>query len=164
MFLVLRAKERGIPVALAPLLGLVFNSVYTVGAWPAGWLSDRVPRHAVAAAGYAVYAGVYAVFAFATSHVAVWLAMATYGLYYALTEAVLKALVVSSVPREVRGRAVGIYSFGVSVCVLISSAATGFLWNRFGGTVPLAASAVLAAVAAVMLLTVGGTTRKQPSS
>ena len=163
MFLVLRAKERGIPVALAPLLGLVFNTVYTAGAWPAGWLSDRIPRHVVAAAGYAVYAGVYAVFALCESRTALWLAMATYGLYYALTEAVLKALVVSSVPREVRGRAVGIYSFGVSVCVLISSAATGFLWNRFGGAVPLAASAVLAAVAAGAMLVIEPTRTQRPT-
>jgi predicted MFS family arabinose efflux permease len=105
----------------------------------------------VAAAGYAVYAVVYAVFALSSFRSALWLAMATYGLYYALTEAVLKALVVSSVAREVRGRAVGIYSFGVSVCVLISSTATGYLWNRFGGTVPLIASAALAGIAAVLM-------------
>ena len=36
MFLVLRAQNVGIPVKLAPLLGLVFNITYTVASWPAG--------------------------------------------------------------------------------------------------------------------------------
>ena len=42
MFLVLRAQNVGIRVALAPLLGLVFNITYTLASWPAGWFSDRV--------------------------------------------------------------------------------------------------------------------------
>ena len=46
MFLVLRAQNVGIRVALAPLLGLVFNITYTLGSWPAGWFSDRVSRRA----------------------------------------------------------------------------------------------------------------------
>src|SRR6202050_1341031 len=44
MFLVMRAQNAGIPVALAPLLGLVFNLTYTLRCWPAGWLSDRFSR------------------------------------------------------------------------------------------------------------------------
>ncbi len=162
MFLVLRAKEVGIAVAFAPLLGLVFNTVYTAASWPAGRLSDRFPRHAIAALGYIVYAMVYATFAFAPlrlsprdAKLAIWLAMAFYGLFYALTEPVLKALVVSSVPKPVRGRAVGIYSFAVSICILVSSAATGFLWKRYGGQVPLGASAALAFVAAILLWLAG---------
>ena len=41
MFLVLRAQQIGISPRMAPLLGLVFNLTYTLGSWPAGWLSDR---------------------------------------------------------------------------------------------------------------------------
>src|SRR3954465_11316832 len=44
MFLVMRAQEVGIPVARAPLLGLVFNAVYAAAASPAGHLSDRIPK------------------------------------------------------------------------------------------------------------------------
>src|SRR5262249_30584690 len=40
MFLVLRAEEAGISAKSAPLLGLLFNLVYTAGSWPAGRLSD----------------------------------------------------------------------------------------------------------------------------
>ncbi len=46
---------------------------------------------------------------------AIWIAMAVYGLYYALTQPVLKALVVETVGQEVRGRALGVYFFVTSV-------------------------------------------------
>lgn len=45
MFLVLRAQSAGIAPRFAPLLGLVFNLVYTAASWPAGRLSDRLPRN-----------------------------------------------------------------------------------------------------------------------
>ena len=58
MFLVLRAQNVGIPVALAPLLGLVFNITYTLASWPAGRFSDRVSRRLVGSAGYLIFAAV----------------------------------------------------------------------------------------------------------
>ena len=97
MFLVMRAQSVGIPIALAPLLGLVFNITYTLGSWPAGWLSDHFSRRFIAAAGYLIFAAVYFVFGRAPSTLAIWITMAVYGLYYALTQPVLKALVVESV-------------------------------------------------------------------
>src|SRR5207253_2902682 len=59
MFLVLRAQNLGIRASQAPLLGLAFNITYTLLSWPAGRLSDRFSKRAMAAAGYAVFAGVY---------------------------------------------------------------------------------------------------------
>jgi MFS family permease len=62
MFLVMRAQNVGIPVAMAPLLGLVFNITYTLGSWPTGWFSDRFSQRWIAAAGYVIFAAVYFVF------------------------------------------------------------------------------------------------------
>jgi MFS family permease len=67
MFLVLRAGNIGIPASKAPLLGLVFNIMFTLLSWPAGKFSDRFSRSAIAAAGYFVFAMVYFVFARAFS-------------------------------------------------------------------------------------------------
>src|ERR1700689_639470 len=76
MFLVMRAQNVGIPVGMAPLLGLVFNITYTLGSWPAGWLSDDASRRGIAAAGYFIYAAVYFVFGRAPSTLAIWITMA----------------------------------------------------------------------------------------
>ena len=152
MFLVLRAGNIGIPASRAPLLGLVFNIMFTLASWPAGKFSDRFSRSAIAAAGYLVFAIVYFVFALAPSQLAIWLAMAFYGLFYALTNAVLKALIVESVDTGVRGRALGIYSFCISVTTLLSSVITGALWKIYGPAVPFYFSAGIATVSAFALL------------
>jgi MFS family permease len=156
MFLVLRAQNVGIPVALAPLLGLVFNITFTLASWPAGWLSDRVSRRLVASAGYVIFAGVYFVFGRAPSSLAIWIAMAIYGFYYALTQPVLKALVVQTVGENVRGRALGIYFFVTSVATLAASLITGELWKHFGAAIPFYFSAAMALVAAGILQIASG--------
>ncbi len=151
MFLVLRAQNVGIRVALAPLLGLVFNITYTLASWPAGKFSDRVSRRLVASAGYLIFAAVYFVFGRAPSTLAIWIAMAVYGFYYALTQPVLKALVVESVGEQVRGRALGIYFFVTSVATLAASLITGELWKHYGASIPFYFSAMMALVAAGLL-------------
>jgi MFS family permease len=152
MFLVLRAQSLGIPAIRAPLLGLVFNITYTLFSWPAGHLSDRLSRRAMAAAGYFVFAAVYLVFAIAPSTLAIWFAMAVYGLFYALTNPVLKALVVETVAADVRGHALGMYFFVTSVAALLASVITGQLWRQYGPRVPFLLSAGIAAISAVLLV------------
>jgi MFS family permease len=152
MFLVLRAGNVGIPASHAPLLGLVFNVTFTLASWPAGKFSDRFSRSTIAAAGYAVFAVVYFVFALAPSRRAIWLTMAFYGLFYALTNPVLKALVVETAGSDVRGRALGIYFFITSITTLLASVITGALWKIYGAAMPFYLSAGIAAVSAVALL------------
>jgi MFS family permease len=151
MFLVMRAQSIGIGVKLAPLLGLVFNLTYTLGSWPAGWFSDHFSRRWIAAGGYVIFAAVYFMFGRAPSALAIWITMAVYGVYYALTQPVLKALVVETVAQDIRGRALGIYFFATSVATLAASLITGELWKHFGPSIPFYASAGLAVVSAAIL-------------
>jgi MFS family permease len=152
MFLVLRAQDIGIGAAFAPLLGLVFNITYTAFSWPAGKLSDTMSRKALVAAGYAVFAIVYLVFALAPSKAAIWTSFAFYGLYYALTNPVLRAMVSQAAPPEARGRAFGIFYFVTSVTALLASVITGELWKHLGPAVPFYVSAATAAIAALMVI------------
>src|SRR5262249_41317790 len=152
MFLVLRAQSVGIPVSRAPLLGLVFNITYTLFSWPAGRWSDRFSRRMIAAAGYLVFAAVYFVFALAPSTRAIWFTMAFYGLFYALTNPVLKALVVDTVDPHTRGRALGIYFFATSIAALLASVVTGELWKVYGPRLPFFVSAGVAFLCALLLI------------
>lgn len=151
MFLVLRAQDVGIGPVYAPLLGLVFNITYTAFSWPAGKLSDHISKKGLVAAGFAVFAIVYFVFAKAPSHGAIWGAFGVYGLYYALTNPVLRAMVSQAAPAQSRGRAFGIFYFVTSITALLSSVVTGELWKAYGASVPLYLSAALAAAAALMV-------------
>ena len=164
MFLVLRAEQIGIPPALAPLLGLTFNLTYTLASWPAGRLSDRRSKPMLAAFGYLAFAATYFTFAAAPSKTAVWTIMTVYGMYYALTSPVLRALVVETVAPEARGRAFGLFYFSTSVCTLLSSVVTGELWKRHGAALPFLLSASLAVMAAAMLLSVNKVAAKESAA
>ncbi len=152
MFLVLRAQGAGIPAAHAPLLGLVFNVTYTAFSWPAGHLSDRMDKRLLTAGGYLVFAVVYLVFALTPGRAAIWGMMAFYGLFYALTNPVLRAMVADTAPDAARGRAFGLFYFVTSVAALLASVLTGELWKHFGPRLPFLLSAGLAASAALLLM------------
>ena len=50
-FLVLRAQQSGVPMALVPLVMVAMNVVYAASAYPFGKLSDRMPHHHLLAIG-----------------------------------------------------------------------------------------------------------------
>ena len=60
-FLLLRARDAGVPAAAVPLLWFLHHVVKTLAGLPGGALSDRVPRGAVVAAGWGAYALAYSV-------------------------------------------------------------------------------------------------------
>ena len=102
LFLILRAQNLGMGAWTAPALGLLFNVVYAALSWPAGKLSDRVPRRWLVVAGYLIYAAVYAGFAWLRAPQLVWFLFAVYGTYYALTEGVMKAWMADLAPGDSR--------------------------------------------------------------
>jgi len=152
LFLILRAQNLGIRAALAPALGLLFNLVYTSLSWPAGKLSDRVPRRILVALGYFIYAAVYLGFSLARGPRFVWILFAVYGTYYALTEGVLRAWIADLVPSVSRGSVYGVFNWLAGVAAFPASLAAGWVWRHFSPAAPFFISAVLSFIAAVMLL------------
>jgi MFS family permease len=151
-FLLLRARECGVALAVLPTLWAVFNVSRVVSAYFGGTLSDRVRRVPLVIAGWVVYAATYFAFGLAREPWHVWALFVFYGLYYGLTEPVEKALVRELVPETARGRAYGQYHFVVGIAAIPASLLTGALWETFGAATALNAGAVLALVAAVLLL------------
>jgi MFS family permease len=152
LFLILRAQNLGVSPALAPALGLIFNSVYTVMSWPAGRLSDRVPRRALVMAGFLVYALVYLGFARARSARVVWLLFPPYGLYYAMTEGVLKAWIADLVPNRSLASVYGLFNWIVGVAAFPASLLAGWLWRTYSPATPFYLSAALSFAATGFLL------------
>jgi MFS family permease len=148
-FLLLRAQNLGFDVAATILMYLVFNLVYAFGSWPLGRLSDRVGRKRLLVLGYLTYGAVYFGFALA-SPLALWGLFATYGVYYALTEGVEKALVSDIAPMDLRATLIGLHATAVGIGLLPASLLAGFLWDAFGAPAPFyfgGAMGVLAAIA-----------------
>ncbi len=151
-FALLRAQQVGIAPPLLPLVWLGFNVIYTaVAAWSGGW-SDRAGRRRVVVLGLALYALAYTLFGLAAAPPAVLAAFAFYGVYYGLTEGVLRATVADVVPVALRGTAYGVYYATTGLGLFAASLAAGVLWDRVGPGAPFGMGAVLAALAALLAL------------
>ena len=151
-FLLLRAKELGVPVALAPVLWALLNGAKSVFNVPGGALSDRIGRRPTLIAGWLVYAIVYFLFARASTAWHAWVLFAAYGLYFGLTEGAQLALVADVVPKERRGLAYGWYYLAIGIGALPASLLFGLLWDRFGSATAFTAGAGLSLVSAIGLM------------
>ncbi|MHB8707371.1 MAG: MFS transporter [Desulfuromonadales bacterium] len=152
-FLLLRASELGVAPALLPLLWAFFHLVKMLSVFPFGALSDRIGRRGVIVAGWGVYAAAYLGFAMATNELHIWLLFAGYGLFYGLTEGAEKALVADLAPATERGAAFGWFNAAIGLGALPASLLFGALWQWSGPLTAFGFGAALAAVAALLLLT-----------
>jgi MFS family permease len=153
-FLLLRAKELGVPVALAPIIWALLNGVKSLSNVPGGALSDRVGRRRVLVAGWVVYAAVYFVFARATNAWHAWALFAAYGIFFGLTEGTELALVADVVPRTQRGAAYGWYYLAIGIGALPASLIFGALWDKFGSPLAFSVGAGLSLLAAIAMMLV----------
>jgi MFS family permease len=152
-FLLLRASDLGVSIALIPVLWGVHNIAKSALSTPAGALSDRLGRRPLIAAGWALYAVTYIGFAFASATWHAWALFVGYSGFYALTEGAEKAFVADLVPAERRGVAFGWFHLVVAVGALPASVVFGFLWTWGSAGLAFGVSAVLAMAAAGLILT-----------
>ncbi len=151
-FLILRAQNVGMAVAAIPLAYFAFNTLYALLATPAGILSDRWGRRPLLAAGYVVFAVVYAGFAVAPNAGVAAALFLLYGAYYALTDGVARALVADLVPASLRATAMGTFATATGLALLPASVIAGFLWQSVAPAAPFAYGAATAALSAALLV------------
>jgi MFS family permease len=151
-FIVLRGQERGLNVLQVMLMVMSFNFVYAILAGPLGALSDKIGRRRLILFGWLAYGLVYLGFALSQTGWQVWVLFAFYGIYYAATEGVAKALIADLVPEAQRGTAYGLYAAAVGLTALPASLFAGLLWQGIGAWTGFGASAPFFFGAAMSLL------------
>lgn len=148
-FLLLRASQLGVPVALAPILWAALHVVKSASSTPGGALSDRIGRRPTLIAGWVLYAAVYLGFALADAAWQAWALFAVYGVYFGLTEGSERALIADLVGPERRGTAFGWYNLAIGLGALPASLMFGYVWDRAGPPTAFVMGASLALAAAV---------------
>jgi MFS family permease len=153
-FLLLRANQLGVPVALAPILWALLNFVKSATGTYGGQLSDTVGRKPLIVGGWLLYAAVYFAFGWAGAPWQAWALFAVYGIFYGMTEGTEKALVADIVPRVRRGAAFGWYNLAIGLGALPASLIFGWIWDRSGAPSAFVFGASLALVAAILMAVV----------
>lgn len=149
-FLVLRAGSAGIPDAYAPFALVAMNLAYVLSAYPAGALSDRMPRHRVLALGCVVMVIADLLLAWGRDGWMIAGGILFWGLHMGMTEGLINALTADHAPPELRGTAFGVVNLVRGVMLLLASVTAGALWTRFGAPVTFAAGAAFALLTALV--------------
>lgn len=153
-FLILKAQSLGLSATSTVLAYVVFNLVYSLLAYSAGALSDRVGPRKLLGLSFFLFAGIYLLFGINSSAGWIWALFALYGVYMALTEGVSRAYITQVASREVIATSFGAYQTIIGICTFFSSLVAGLLWSRIGPSAPFVFGAVLAVAAgAVFALT-----------
>jgi len=160
-FLVLRAHDTGLPLALAPAVLVVMNVVYAVSAYPMGALSDRADRRVILAAGFAVLIAADIALALAPGVPTALLGVALWGLHMGMTQGLLAALVAETAPAMQRGTAFGIFHLVSGVALLAASGLAGLLWATIGPAATFYAGAIFTAIGLAGAMVVAGWRRGQ---
>lgn len=146
-FILLRAKTLGISTNFVPLCLVVMNITYSLSAYPAGQLSDKLGRKALILTSFALYSLVYTGLAFATDAWHVWSLLALYGLYLGFSQGSLLSIVADRVPEKLRGTAFGLLSLSVGLGLLPASLLAGWLWDSVSPQATFLAGAAFAILA-----------------
>jgi MFS family permease len=140
-FLVLRAMQGGIPVALVPLVMVAMNLVYSVSAYPFGKLADSMSHTRLLAIGLVVLIAADVVLAHGNHWSVVLLGVALWGLHMGLTQGLLATMVAHTAPADLKGTAFGFFNLMSGLAMLIASVVAGELWDRMGAAATFCAGA-----------------------
>jgi len=151
-FLVLRSQSEGLPLMLVPAVLVVMNIAYSLSAYPAGALSDRMDRVSVLVLGLLLLIAADLTLALAPGLVGIGVGVVFWGLHMGFTQGVLARLVADVAPSELRGTAYGMFNLVTGVALLAASVIAGALWDGVGPHGTFLAGAAFAALSLLGLL------------
>jgi MFS family permease len=151
-FLLMKAHEVGIPVAMAPMLWIVLHLTKSLTNLAGGRLSDSIGPRRTIMMGWVWYGVVYLLFGLCHQAWQVWILFTVYGLYHGLTEGAEKALVASYADKDRRGEAFGLYHALTGALALPASLWMGWVWQVWGSQAAFIISSGRAIVGFCLLL------------
>jgi MFS family permease len=150
-FLVLRAAQGSIPIALVPLVIVAMNVIYAASAYPFGKLSDRMSHTKLLALGLVVLISADLVLATNDHWVTVLIGVALWGVHLGITQGLLARMVADVTPADLRGTAYGFFNLMSGLAMLVASVLAGLLWDRLGASFTFYAGVVFCVIAGLAL-------------
>lgn len=150
-FLVLRAQQGGIPIALVPLVMVAMNLIYAASAYPFGKLSDRISHTRLLALGLIVLIAADLVLASNDHWTVVLAGVALWGIHMGITQGLLATMVADTAPADLRGTAYGFFNLMSGIAMLLASGVAGWLWDSLGASFTFHAGAAFCVIALTVL-------------
>lgn len=144
VFLLLKVKEAGLNDTAAIGVYIFYNLVFALMAYPMGILADKIGLKKIFVTGLFLFVMVYTGMAVKGSWLWYGLCFLAYGIYAAATEGISKAWITNIADPAETATAIGTFTAFQSLCALLASALTGWIWFRFGSAVAFLSTAVIA--------------------
>ena len=164
VFLLLQAKQAGISDTMVIGLYIFYNLVYALFAFPLGILADKIGLKKIFTIGLFLFAVVYFGMAFSTDFHVLVAAFFLYGIYAAATEGISKAWISNISLKKDTATAIGTFSGLQSICTMLASSLTGFVWYKYGATVAFATTAGMTLMVCIYFLTLPDPLKEEAAS
>jgi MFS family permease len=132
VFLLLKIKQAGLNDSSTIGVYIFYNLVYALAAFPLGIIADKIGLKKIFVAGLFLFAVVYGGMGITGSLFYYGFLFFLYGLYAAATEGISKAWISNIMDKSDTATAIGTYAGFQSICTMLASFLTGWVWYKYG--------------------------------
>jgi len=150
-FIFLKASDEKLKLQDIVLSYFFYNITYVIFSYPAGKLSDKIPRKILIGIGYIIYALTYFLIPNIDNLASLLMIFSLYGIYKGVSEGVEKAFL-TDYSLKYKASILGLQSTLYGIAMILASSIGGWIWYNFGSTTMFYFDAALAFIAGISLL------------
>ncbi len=154
VFLLLKIKQSGLNDTMLIGVYIFYNLIYAIFAFPIGILADKVGLKTIFITGLSLFAIVYFGMSINTNLYLFIVLFFLYGIYASATEGISKAWITNIVDKKDTATAIGTYTGLQSICTMIASTLTGFLWYKFSATTAFITTGIVTLAIVIYFFTI----------
>lgn len=156
VFLLLKAKQSGLDDTAVIGLYIFYNLIYALFAFPLGFLADKIGLKWIFIFGLSIFAMVYLGMAFNHTLIIFYVLFFLYGIFASATEGIAKAWISNITAKTEVATAIGTFSALQSLCFMMASSLTGFIWFSFGAEFAFITTALMTLISIVYFTCIPG--------
>jgi len=152
VFLLLYVKQSGLDDKLVIGVYIFYNLIYALFAFPIGILADKVGLRKIFLIGLSFFAIVYFGMANSSNLYIFLILFFLYGIYAASTEGIAKAWISNIADKKDTATAIGTFAGFQSICTMLASWITGFVWFWLGASFAFSLIAIITMIVILYFL------------
>ena len=150
LFLVMTAKQLGLPSELTPLIMILQSLATVLSAFPLGKLADIVPKGRMLQAGIFIFAISNFGMALTPNIWGVYVCVLLWGVQMAAVQNTTLAIATNVTPQRIRGTSFGTLQLTSGIATLLANALGGLLWDQFSYKMTFFSGGLLAVCAMLL--------------